>query len=257
MNLTSLARTKTYLGLTTVNSDAVVSQLIARSSDQVSRWCSRSFQSANYSGARLNGTGTRTLRIPDDPVLEVTAVTIGNTVIPTSADSIASGYQHDAKYLYLFGGYAFPMGFRNILVSYSAGYVAQDSEFIPAAPGPYTVTPVAGGYASADLGVTYTATGVALALVGSAPSSGHYSFNGGVYTFAAADAGLQVTMSYDYVPGAVEQATIEISGTMLKQRDNLGINSKGLAGESISYSDKTLSESAKGLLAQYRKVVAV
>jgi len=256
MNLTSTARVKAYLGITSSGSDTAIDQLIARVSDQVIRWCSRPFLRTTYSGVFLNGTGSQIMRLPDSPIISLSSVILGGsngTTLSESADGNAAGYQYDDKYLYLFGGYLFPMGHRNIVVSYVAGFNATQDEFVPAAPGPYTVTPTDYGYAMVDQGVTYTVAGTALTKVGSAPAVGQYTFSAGVYTFAAADAG--VSMDFDYSPGAVEQAVMEMCGADLKQRDNLGISSKTLRDESISYSDKAMSNSVVGLLMPYKKIL--
>ena len=73
---------------------------------------------------------------------------------------------------------------------------------IPAAT-PYTVTVTNSATFVADFGVTYAATGVALTPVASGPTTGQYSFAAGVYTFAAADAGLAVNISYTYTAASV------------------------------------------------------
>ena len=257
MNLTSVARAKDYLGITTAGSDNVIGQLIARASDQVIRWCSRPFQRTVYTDARLNGNGADWMRVPDTPIISVSAVTISNTAVPVSPDGITTGYQFDEFSLFLFGGSLFPRGRRNIGVSYIAGYTTSDSGYVPAANGPYTITPTAGGYATTDQGVANYTTGVAMTAVGSSPAAGQYSFANGVYTFNATDTGVRVTMSYDYSPGSVEQAVIELAGTKLKQRDNLSIASKSLRDESITYEDKDMSNAIKGLLWPYKKVVPI
>jgi hypothetical protein len=54
-----------------------------------------------------------------------------------------------------------------------------------------------------DLGVFYLTTGLRLKKVASAPATGEYSVTaGGVYTFAAADTGLGVLISYTYTIAA-------------------------------------------------------
>lgn len=65
---------------------------------------------------------------------------------------------------------------------------------------PYTltVTPPSSGTFVADLGVMRTDTGVQLERVASAPATGQYSVAAGVYTFAAADQGKPVAISYEY-----------------------------------------------------------
>lgn len=257
MNLTSVQRVKDYLGLTASGSDAVIAQLIARASVQVQKWCTRSFERTTYAGAFVDGPGGKFMRLPDDPIISLSSLTVANLLLSPSTDGIVAGYQYDDKYLYLFGGYTFPMGRRNVVVSYVAGYASSETDFIPAANGPYTITPTTDGYASVDRGVANASTNVAYALVGSAPVAGQYSFASGTYTFNASDTGKSVVMSYDYSPGPVEQAVIELVGGDLKQRDNLGIGSKTLRDESITYTDKAMSASVLGLLAQYRKNIPI
>jgi hypothetical protein len=66
--------------------------------------------------------------------------------------------------------------------------------------GPYTVTVTNATHFVADQGVVYAATGLPLIAVASGPTTGQYSLNPstGVYTFAAADTGLGVLISYTY-----------------------------------------------------------
>ena len=56
------------------------------------------------------------------------------------------------------------------------------------------------GTYAADMGCTYAATGMPLKRVASAPTTGQYSVNTttGVYTFAAADAGLTIYINFQY-----------------------------------------------------------
>lgn len=96
--------------------------------------------------------------------------------------------------------------------------VANDeSGTIPATPGPYTLTATNTATYVTDLGVYFTATGVPLTKVASAPSTGQYSVtSAGVYTFAAADQGLGVKISYTYTAasgGKVLTITNQLLGT--------------------------------------------
>lgn len=69
---------------------------------------------------------------------------------------------------------------------------------IPASS-PYTITPTVPGSGTwaADLGVR-DSTGLPMKRVASAPSTGEYSVSSGVYTFASADSGKTVFISYQY-----------------------------------------------------------
>ena len=56
-----------------------------------------------------------------------------------------------------------------------------------------------------DLGVFYASSGAQLKCVASGPTVGQYSVSAGTYTFAAADAGLAVTIYYDYTVTTLNQ----------------------------------------------------
>lgn len=67
---------------------------------------------------------------------------------------------------------------------------------IPATP--FTVTVTNSAAFATDLGVKFALTGLPLTRVTTAPATGQYSVSSGVYTFAAADTGLGVLISYTY-----------------------------------------------------------
>lgn len=87
-----------------------------------------------------------------------------------------------------------------------------EAHSVPAAT-PYTVTTTNSADWTVDLGVQY-ANGTPLTMVASAPSVGEYSVAAGVYTFAAADVGKAVLISYEYT-NATSGFTIPI-GTVLQ-----------------------------------------
>lgn len=70
-------------------------------------------------------------------------------------------------------------------------------QLIPSTPFTITVTPPATGTYGRDLGVK-DQFGVPYQRVSTAPATGQYSLAGGVYTFAAADTGKRVYISYTY-----------------------------------------------------------
>jgi hypothetical protein len=77
---------------------------------------------------------------------------------------------------------------------------------------PYQITPTvpSSGTWSADLGVR-NASGRPMTRVASAPATGQYSVAAGVYTFAAADTGLTVFISYQYTAAS----TVATKSTVL------------------------------------------
>jgi len=72
-----------------------------------------------------------------------------------------------------------------------------EAQTVPAAS-PYTVTVTNSAQFVDDWGVRYSVTGLPLAKVTTSPVQGQYSVSSGVYTFAAADAGAVVLISYRY-----------------------------------------------------------
>lgn len=253
-DLTTLAAVKAYLAITTSNQDALIASLIPRESGLIESWTGRRFPGIAHTLRRLNGSGTQSLTLPDSPILSISFLSIDGVEVEASADGLAAGYTHDTTQVYLVGLQRFPNRPQSVVCSWIAGYQENETAFVPTGNTP-TLTPSNGGRAVENLSVTAVATELELTEVGAAPVAGQYTFVDGVYTFNASNSGDQVTMAYRYVPGQIEQACIEMVGLDLKQRDNLGITSKSLANETISYTDKGMTASVKELLQPFRKMV--
>lgn len=251
-NLTTLAAVKAYLSIATATQDALIASFIARESQQVQNYTSRTFPTVTRTLQALNGTGSSTLALPDTPVVEVTALEINGVAVHVSTDGVTYGYQNDESFLYLVGA-KFPAGRRNVTCSWRAGYEAEEAGTIPTGNTP-TITPTTGGTAITSLSVTDSG-GIVYAKVAGGPTANQYSFANGVYTFNASQNGVAVTLAYAYVPPPVEQAVIEMVSQDLKGRDNVGVKSRSIAGEVVSYSSGAMSVSTKQMLYPYRKLV--
>lgn len=85
-----------------------------------------------------------------------------------------------------------------------------EAHTIPATPYQVTIAPPGSGTFYEDLGVRYSATGTVLVKVASSPTTGQYSVNSstGVYTFASADTGLGVQISYVYTSTSGNTLTV-------------------------------------------------
>ncbi len=86
---------------------------------------------------------------------------------------------------------------------------------VPAA-GPYTYNAANAANFDTDLGVVYALTGLPLIRVSAAPAVGQYSVAAGIYTFAAADTGAAVKVTYAYkstTQGGTVQAPNSYIGT--------------------------------------------
>lgn len=96
-----------------------------------------------------------------------------------------------------------------------------ESGTIPSPSGPYTITVANSANFLKDEGVYNGSTGVALTAVASGPTTGQYSVSAGVYTFAAADAGLAVKISYSYT--LTTGRSILITNQLLGQSPTLAV----------------------------------
>lgn len=59
---------------------------------------------------------------------------------------------------------------------------------------------------------------------------------------------------FETIPAELAQATIELVSLRHKERDRIGIVSKGLAGETITYSQRDFTASIKTVLTQFKRV---
>jgi hypothetical protein len=99
------------------------------------------------------------------------------------------------------------------------------------------------------------ATATALMKVTASPAAGQYAFANGLYTFAAADAGKAVAITYGYVPFDLENAVIETIKDRYETLGRMGQTTKILAGETVSFSIKDLQPWNRAVLENYRKRV--
>lgn len=112
-----------------------------------------------------------------------------------------------AKFAQILGKHVNDLFFGQTMNSGQKLTALDEAQSVPAVS-PYTVTVTNSGQFIDDWGVRYSATGLPLTKVTSAPVQGQYSVNSGVYTFAAADAGVAVLISYRYSSAAGVQLNI-------------------------------------------------
>lgn len=144
-----------------------------------------------------------------------------NRVVPTASYSDA---------------YDGPGGSRLMLPNYpitAVSSVSIDGQVIPQSTSPTTP------------GWVFNSTSIVL-------RGGTWRFTEGVQNIS-----VSYTAGYPTVPSEIEQACIELVSRRYKERDRIGVTSKTLAAETISYSQKDMSEGIATTLKQYRKVVPV
>jgi hypothetical protein len=267
-DLTNLAALKAWLGLPLAPgpNDATLASLVTAASRTVYAALSRPSLLPRSINETIDLETSRvTLRYW--PVLQVTSVTLRGIAVPAdeNANPEASvGYVLEPndgappgrpQALDLFG-HRYRPARQSLLVSYTAGYAVQNEiQTVPAAaPLQLSAFSPYGPWGS-DLGVTYTAIGAPLVPVSASPAAGQYAVSGGAYTFAAADAGSSVSISYGYVPQDIAQATLELAAERFRTAERIGLKSKSIGGqETIAYDMSAMSAPIQAMLQPYMRV---
>jgi hypothetical protein len=236
-DLTTLANLKTYLNIpaTQTTQHQQLQGMISRVSSQIRAFLGRgSLLSQSYTKL-FDGTGTSRLMLPDWPVTGVAAVQVGARAYqqapnPGPLVGQSPNPPFDGRYRFrswdgnppggptaieLLAPDRFPHGHDNVLITYTAGYLASETYAVPAGGGPQITVLQTRGIFAADGGVSY-AGGTALTAMplGTALTAGQYTAPSALaavptYTFSSADAGASVVISYSYVPAALEQACMD------------------------------------------------
>jgi hypothetical protein len=274
-DLAFLADVKTWLsGSSGIGSsdDTLIARLITDVSGAITAYLGRPSLLPRAFVERIDGDGKARLYLNRYPVLAVNSLVIDDRAI-SAAPAPAAGAARRRGYLLepwdglppgrpqsldLFD-MAFWKGRQNVVVGYSAGYeVTGESATVPGAPGPYTVTAAAPfGPWAGDGGVVY-ANGTALSPVAASPSAGQYNVSGGLYSFAAADAGANVLISYGFIPAAINNACIEWVAERYRYRTRVGQSAQTVQGQqTASYSLKDIPDFVRASLDPYRSVVGV
>jgi len=265
---------KTPAGAGAGANDALLKSMITRFSQLCVTYVNRvPFYKSTVTETR-NGYGSHKMILREWPVLSVTSVYVDNqpvspgSSVPGSGSGWSDGYYLESwdgtvpgnpQGVTLYGS-CFPQGEMRTQISYVTGYtVLNELQTIPAANGVVTVTTQPTWVY--DEGVTFAATGVALTLVNSeTPASGQYALGpaGGQYIFSAADVGLGVKISYDFVPVDLQQALIEWIADRYAYMTRVGVNSQTVGGQmTTSYSVKAVPDFVKMILQQYQRVIMV
>ncbi len=275
-DLAALADVKSWLSGSSgigASDDALLARLITDVSGAIAAYLGRPSLIPHAFAERLDGDGKTRLYLRHYPVLAITSLVIGHQAIapvatPAAGDaSYANGYLLEPwdglppgrlQALDVFGT-CFDKGRQNVAVSYRAGYAAiGEAATVPAAPGPYIVAAAMplGPWAS-DNGVAY-ADGDALSAVSGNPAAGQYAVAGGIYSFAAADAGANIVLSYGFIPAAVNNACIEWVAERYRYRTRIGQSAQTVQGQqTASYSLKDMPDFVRASLDPYRSVIGV
>jgi hypothetical protein len=272
--------------------DLLLARLITDVSGAIYAYLSRPSLLPRTVTERYDGSGKRRLHVRLFPVLSISSLLVDDVAIPAAPSPSAGGAWPQSGYLLepwdgappgrlqaidVYGSWvlgqplrSFAGGRQNVVITYTAGYqVTGEAAVVPNASA-FTITPQApwGPWAS-DQGVTY-ASGAALLKVSGTPSQGQYAVTLAqqpdaspstwsiVYTFAEADAGASVLLSYGFIPAAINNACIEWVAERYRYRTRIGQSSQTVSGQMTSaYSLKGVPDFIKASLDLYRNVVPI
>jgi hypothetical protein len=88
-------------------------------------------------------------------------------------------------------------------------------------------------------------------------SATRLSLRGYAFTCGVQNVTVAYTAGYAATPPEVEQACIELVALRYRERERIGHVSKSLAGETVSFSQKDMSDDIKTILSVYRRVAAL
>jgi len=267
-DLTTLEHLKSWLNLpnTESASDELLRRLIRSASAFVLNFMNRETLALSQYAETYDGYGNSFMVLRRGPVYEVTGLSFAGTIVnAASGDGFSTpytnGYVVEPEYsiigsrrLNLYGR-CFPRARGSIAIRYTAGYVTKDCRVtIPGDLYQYTTRQTWIENVSVS-GVN----GEVFEQVAADPQAGQYTINSdGQYTFNAADAGTVVDILYSFVPPDIEQAVWELAGERFRYMDRIGVVSKSLGGqETVSFSQKSMSDYVHDLLSPYRQVVPV
>ena len=175
--IATVADVKTYAGITTSNTDAVLAMILNATIEAIGAYCNRDFTSSQRQEYR-DGNGSKKIQVVQYPLTAFNTLSIDGVAVPPSVNgSMGYTFIPGGRVVMLVGGYKdFTEGDRNIFMDY------------------------VGGFGDA---------------AGKAPW-----------------------------PEDLKLACIMMAVTRFKERDRLGVGSKALAGESISFTDGTSGTSS-------------
>lgn len=184
---------------------------------------------AGYLGITLKTTGTPA--VPDPADLTVILITRLVTAASTFIQSHLNRVFKSSSYTEHRDGTG---GFSIMVADYPVTAVSQvmiDGQTIPAVVN------------AGEAGYVYTPT--AIKLVG-------YRFSRGMNNVV-----LAYTAGFSSIPFDIAQVTVELAARKYKERDRIGIQSKTIGPEVVSFKVSDLTDEFKSLLRQYQKVVPV
>ena len=114
IELTTLARVKSWLNITINDNDPTLEALITACSQFIQTYTNRKFASQTYAEKR-DGTGGDFMVFSNTPIISIESVVINNTQVPSDS------FTFNSYAIYLTRG-LFTRGRNNVIFNYTAGY---------------------------------------------------------------------------------------------------------------------------------------
>ena len=279
IDLTTLQAVKDFVEVQTTKDDTIIASLITSFSQWALTYCSRETLSRILSFTETyDGNGSTRLYTRNSPIQSLVAVLVNGNAMPISAGYGKAGafIEQLGKSIGVRGGsgagsfvttwypggggpaFAFWKGQGNIQIQYTAGHLPADVLNDVLTIALQTVQLSAGPWA-ADAGVVFYPSLVPLVQVPSSPTTGQYSVLNGLYTFAVADNGKQVAVSYKIyqAPADLELCARRTVGVVYKRRQWLDQASKTLGAQGASgttrYRDWKLTPEDEVTMTNYKR----
>lgn len=267
--LTNLSEVKSWLSLSGEDAatDTLLWRLIKSASTFALNYMNRDgLARTQYNNQLVDGYGNPWITLREFPVISIDALSVGSRVYnPATGTPPTNGYWldevvHNApQKLSLLGCGTFPRQRMSILLSYTAGYfVANEPQTIGTVEIDNSIRLSTDQFYLQYFSVAVVSSGIELEYVNSAePGPMQYWVNPetGVYYFNSAQAGLDVLISYSYVPSDIVMGVTELVGERFKAKDRIGVNSKALGGqETVSFNNQSMSHHVREMFGPYRRV---
>ncbi len=266
-DLVSLVQLKAHLGVQSSADDALLAALISQISRAICTYVNRPFIWPRAVVDTFDGNGRSRIQLRHWPVISVASVTINTfPVFAAEAGSGGSGWLIEpgddappgAMQMLMLSRELFPRGLQNVNVNYRAGYqVTNEAQTAPlAAPFAVAALQPYGAYVC-DCGATY-ANGQSMTVVAANPAEGQYALDGiGGYIFSPADAGLNILLSYGYVPSDLANCALEWAADRYRYRERIAMTSKSLGGqETAAYCIAAMPEYVAMALRSFARMIA-
>lgn len=265
--LARVADVKRWLEMSGDEDDVLLERLIAQTSRAILGYLGRPSVLPTRYREYFEGRGQSFILLRQWPIISVESCMINSTSVPRWFENTAEyGLAYIVDEIEQFppgrmqglrlSRSCFPLGIRNISISYFAGYqITNESAIVPLAE-PFDVfVEQPHGYFAHDVTVT-DAIGNEFLKVETDPGAGEYSCADGVYRFSGSDAGKAVQLSYGYVPHDLSRCCVEWTAEQYQYRMRIGQHSKSLGGhENVSFIVKDMPDFVRSVLQPYRRVI--